>query len=132
MLSPMAEARFPEEVRALVQHHVATMLHLDALLLLAATPGTLSAAEVAVAVGADADAAERAIRDLAASRLVVVEGEGDGARFHFAPADAALRRTAELLRETYRCFPVQVVRAVYERPTDPAQPPADAILPEEG
>lgn len=123
----MAETRFPEEVRALVRNHVASMVHLDALLLLAASSEALSAALVAQRVGTDAAIAERALRDLAASRLVTAQGEGAAERFRFAPTDPELRRSAELLGEMYRRFPVQVVRAVYERPPTAVQQLADAF-----
>jgi hypothetical protein len=39
----------------------------------------------------------------------------------------ALRHAAMALAEMYRRFPVQVIRAVYERPPSPVQQLADAF-----
>ena len=124
----MAETRLPDEVRALVQGHLATMTHLDALLLLAGAPdAAFSRGEVAARISAAPDAAAKALGDLEAASLVAAEGSGDAARYRFAPADAAVRRTAETLADMYRRFPVQVIRAVYERPASPVQQLADAF-----
>lgn len=119
----MPESRLPDDVRALVQNHVASMTHLDALLLLVGSPGALPAGTVAARIGAEPDAAARALGDLQAASLVAADDGG----YRFAPADASLRRTAETLSEMYRRFPVQVIRAVYERPPSPVQQLADAF-----
>jgi len=120
----MAESRLPDDVRALAQHHLASMAHLDALLLLAGSPDApLSADAVAARIGAEPEAAARALRDLQAASLVAEDGAG----YRFAPGDPALRRAAETLAEMYRRFPVQVIRAVYERPPSPVQQLADAF-----
>lgn len=123
----MAESRLPDDVRALVQNHLGSMAHLDALLLLAGAPdASLTAGEVAARTGAEPAVAARALRDLADASLVAA-GAGDAPRYRFSPGDEALRRTAETLAEMYRRFPVQVIRAVYERPPTPVQQLADAF-----
>ncbi|HKP74439.1 MAG TPA: hypothetical protein VJT67_02800 [Longimicrobiaceae bacterium] len=124
----MAETRLPDDVRALVQSHLASMAHLDALLLLAGAPdASFSRGEVASRISAAPDAAAKALADLEGAKLAASEGTGDAARYRFAPADASLRRTAGTLADMYKRFPVQVIRAVYERPASPVQQLADAF-----
>jgi hypothetical protein len=124
----MADTRLPDDVRALVQNHLGSMTHLDALLLLAGAPdAALTAAEVAARVSAEPEAAARALRDLEAASLVAADAAAGEARYRFAPGDASLRAAAGTLAEMYRRFPVQVIRAVYERPPSPVQQLADAF-----
>jgi hypothetical protein len=124
----MIDSRLPDEVRALVQNHLASMLHLEALLRLAGAPAeSLPAEAVARAIGAPADAAARVLRDLHASSLVAEESEGGSTRYRFAPGNESLRRAAESLADMYLRFPVQVIRAVYERPPSAVQQLADAF-----
>ena len=124
----MADTRLPDEVRALVQNHLSSMAHLDALLLLAGAPDTaLPASAVAARIGAEHDAVARALGDLRGASLVAADESEGGTAYRFAPADAALRHAAGTLAEMYRRFPVQVIRAVYERPPSPVQQLADAF-----
>jgi len=124
----MADARLPDEVRALVQSHVPSMVHLDALLWLSGSPDASPTADaVAAAIGVEPEAAARALRELAASGLAAGEEDGGETRFRFAPRGESLRHAAGTLAEMYRRFPVQVIRAVYERPPSPVQQLADAF-----
>jgi hypothetical protein len=124
----VAESRLPDEVRDLVQRHVPSMVHLDALLWLSGAPeASPTAAAVAAGIGAEPEAAARALRELAASGLAAGDESGGETRFRFAPAGAALRHAAGALEEMYRRFPVQVIRAVYERPPSAVQQLADAF-----
>jgi hypothetical protein len=124
----LAESRLPDEVRALVRNHLETMTHLDALLLLGASPdAALPAEAVAARIGAEPEAAAKALRDLAAASLVAEEASAGGTGYRFAPGDASLRHAAGTLAEMYRRFPVQVIRAVYERPPAAVQQLADAF-----
>jgi DNA-binding IscR family transcriptional regulator len=124
----MADSRLPDEVRALVQNHLASMPHLEALLLLSGSPGESLAVEaVAGQIGVSPDAAAKVLRDLHASLLVAEEGAGGRVRYRFAPGDESLRRAAESLSDMYARFPVQVIRAVYERPPSAVQQLADAF-----
>jgi hypothetical protein len=123
----MTELRLADEVRALVQNQVASMAHLEALLLLARAPEERFTADaVAAATREPPDGVAKALRDLVASSLVAEEGEGALARYRFAPGDESRRHAAEALSDMYTRFPVQVIRAVYERPT-PVQQLADAF-----
>jgi DNA-binding IclR family transcriptional regulator len=112
----MAESRLPDEVRDLLQNHVPSIVHLDALLWLSGAPeASPTAGEVAAGIGAEPEAAARALRELAASGLAACDEGGGETRFRFAPRNAALRYAAGTLTGMYRRFPVQVIRAVYER-----------------
>lgn len=103
------------------------MPHLEALILLSGSPqDALTAHEVSARIGADPETAGRVLRDLASSSLVGESGGDGAARYRFAPGNEALRHAAEALSEMYRRFPVQVIRAVYERPSS-VQQLADAF-----
>jgi hypothetical protein len=124
----MVDSRLPDEVRVLVQNHVASMPHLEALLLLSGSPDqSLPVEAVAAAIGVAPDAAAKVLRDLHASSLAAEEGAGGSLRYRFAPDDESLRRAAESLSDMYSRFPVQVIRAVYERPPSAVQQLADAF-----
>jgi hypothetical protein len=124
----MAETRLPDEVRALVQNYLGSMAHLDALLLLAAsTEAGVPATVVASAIRVEPDAASRTLRDLVSASLVAEDGLGGIPRYRFAPGNDELRRAAETLSDMYLRFPVQVIRAVYERPSTAVQQLADAF-----
>ena len=124
----MAETRLPDEVRALVQNHLASMAHLDALLLLAASPeSSMPAPAVATRINVEPEVAARALRDLVGASLVAEEQLGAAPVYRFAPGDDELRRAAETLADMYRRFPVQIIRAVYERPSTAVQQLADAF-----
>jgi hypothetical protein len=124
----MVDSRLPDDVRVFVQNHVASMPHLEALLLLSGSPGESLAVEaVAGQIGVAPDAAAKVLRDLLASSLVAEEGVGASARYRFAPGNESLRRAAESLSDMYARFPVQVIRAVYERPPSAVQQLADAF-----
>lgn len=123
----MVDSRLPDEVRALVQNHLASMPHLEALILLSGSPGAeMTPHEVAARIGTDADTAARVLRDLKSASLVTETGTEGGPSFRFAPGDESLRHAAGALSEMYTRFPVQVIRAVYERPS-PVQQLADAF-----
>ena len=124
----MVDSRLPDEVRALVQNHLASMPHLEALLQLSASPDeSLPVEAVAGAIGVAPDAAVKVLRDLHVSSLVAEEGVGTSVRYRFAPGNEGLRRAAESLSDMYSRFPVQVIRAVYERPPTAVQQLADAF-----
>ncbi|HEU4559109.1 MAG TPA: hypothetical protein VFS20_14710 [Longimicrobium sp.] len=123
----MVDSRLPDEVRALVQNHLSSMTHLEALILLSGSPDTaLTAHEIAQGIGSDPDTAVRALRDLRSASLVAEADTEGGPRYRFAPGSEALRHAAGALSEMYTRFPVQVIRAVYERPS-PVQQLADAF-----
>ena len=124
----MDELRLPDDVRVLVQNHVASMAHLEALLHLSGSPHESVPIEaVAGAIAVAPDVAAKALRDLHASSLVAEEGAGDHMRYRFAPGNESLRHAAESLSDMYSRFPVQVIRAGFERPPAAVQQLADAF-----
>lgn len=116
----MADDQFPDDVRSLVRDHVASMAHLEILILLARAPGqAYSAADVAAETPVDLGTAAGVLRDLAAAGLLAAQHPDGGGTFRFAPATPALRHAAESVADCYARFPVQVVRAVYAQSEEP-------------
>jgi hypothetical protein len=115
----------PDDVRELVLRHVSTPVHLDVLLLLAGQPGRAwSLDEVEAGHQGDRRATADALRDLAAAGLASRDESGT---YRFAPASEALRATVGRLVEAQNRTPVQLIRAVYDRPAAPLKSFADAF-----
>ena len=129
----MPESALPFEVRDLIARHLATMEHVDVLLLLARAP------EHALSIGAIAERLRipegalpaRAMADLVESGLVAREKGGPGGTdevcFRYAPKTAAQRAAVEALAVAYNERPVTLVKAIYSRPTNAVQSFADAF-----
>jgi hypothetical protein len=116
------------EVRALVRRHVPAPLHLEVLVALARDPERRwNARDVGGQKYPDADAVARALEDLRGDGLARREGPQDAPVYALADVDAATRRTLALLVSSYDRVPVQLVRAVYERPPEAVQSFADAF-----
>lgn len=116
------------DVRALIQRHIPTPLHLEALVTLARERDRAwSVAEVAGAKYQDHGAVERALRDYADAGLVRIEGTEQEPRFQLATLEPRQAKSLEMLVDGYNRMPVQVVRAVYERPPEAVQSFADAF-----
>lgn len=112
------------DVRALIREHIPSPLHLEALVALARErERAFTPAEVGGAKYPDSAAVTRALRDLVANGLAA-ETEGT---YRLAPQEPQQTRTLELLVIGYDRMPVQVVRAVYERPPEAVQSFADAF-----
>ena len=121
----MADAGLPEAVRELVRRDLASMTHLDVLLLLYRSPDReWTPADAAGQLQGTVETVGHALRDLDRSGLTV-RGPGGGHRY--APERPEARATVEMLADTYNRFPVQLIRAIYERPADPVQSVADAF-----
>lgn len=122
----MTEPALPAEVLALIRGPLATIAHVETLLLLRRTAP--QASPVAV-VQADAHiatpaAARRCLDELVAAGLVEMAARDE---YRFAPARADLREAAEALARMYNEKPVTLVRAIYARPAGPVQAFADAF-----
>jgi hypothetical protein len=114
----------PTEVRELIARNLASMEHVDVLLVLHRAPERhWSAAGLAGELHSNVASVTRTLRDLATSGLVAEGGDG----FHFAPASPGLRRATELLLEAYNARPVTLVRAIYDRPPSAVKSFADAF-----
>ena len=117
----------PQDVRDLVVRHIPTPVHLDVLLLVWGGDGerAWSVQEVEARQKGDHRATADALRDLAAADLLVQENGGRS--YRFAPGPPALRATMQRLQEAQNRTPVQLIRAVYDRPPPALQSFADAF-----
>ncbi len=118
--------RLPAEVLALVHGPVATMAHVEALLLVfERAPAPVASAEIAARAQLPAPARVlRTMEELAAAGLVAADAGGG---YRFAPRSPALHDAVRALARAYNEKPVTLVTALYARPSDPAQAFADAF-----
>lgn len=124
----MVEDGLPREVRELVQRHTRTPAHLEALVGVARDPArTWRPAEVAAGKYPDPAVIAGALSDLAEAGLLRSTGTGDGVTYQVAPGDDALHAALRQLVDAYQRVPVQLMRAVYTRPSDAVQSFADAF-----
>ena len=122
----MTDRALPAEVQALIRGPLATMAHVEALLLLRrVSPEAASATAVAAqAQIPTVAAARRHLEELVASGFA--QGDAEGA-YRYAPAREELRAAVDALARMYNEKPVTLVRAVYARPAGPVQAFADAF-----
>ncbi|MDQ3520043.1 MAG: hypothetical protein M3466_16780 [Gemmatimonadota bacterium] len=116
-------------IRKLVARHIRSMDHVQTLLLLHRTaPQEWEPAAIAREITVQPELVDLSLRDLTASGLVSEIGVGDSQRkFAYAPADEALRRDVDELAAMYNERPVTLIRAIYDRPPEPAVTFADAF-----
>ncbi|HYD54822.1 MAG TPA: hypothetical protein VEA99_19465 [Gemmatimonadaceae bacterium] len=124
----MSEGGLPDEVTALIQRALSTMLHVELLLLLHRTAPTIWTAQAAAGeLRTTPVLVESVFADLQTARLAAP------ATGHVPPAwcldvrDDALLDATVKLREAYDRRPVTLVKALYQRPASPAQAFADAF-----
>ena len=130
----MAEFALGIEVRRLVASHLASMDHLDVLLLLHREKDQLlSLGEIGSRTQRPGELIVKAAADLEKGGLLR-EGKDDaGAQaFAYAPASPELSAAVESLVEMYNERPVTLVRAIYDRPPEPVMSFADAFRIREG
>jgi hypothetical protein len=119
----MADNALPEEVRALVLRHLATMDHVAVLLEMRADPdGVHDASTMAPVARVSESVAHGVLADLSAARLIVPSGGG----YKYGPG-SALEQSVDLLANMYDTRPVTLVRAIYDRPAGAARSFADAF-----
>lgn len=111
----MAE-ELPSEVRELVARRLATMEEVEALLLLASKPISLTIKEIRDGLRLpESGLAPASIFELERNGLVASE-PGDMPRYRYAPQSAELREAVTMLAQAYHERPVSLVRLVYHRP----------------
>ena len=120
----MTDSGLPPAVRALLRGPIATMAHVEALLLLRRVapeprPVDAIAAEAQIATSS---AARRCLEELVAARLVVPV---DRDEYRYEPTGGEARAAVDALAQMYNEKPVTLVRAVYSRP--PAPGPVQAF-----
>jgi hypothetical protein len=122
----VGEFELPPDVRRLIASHIASVDHVDVLLLLrAAAPESLTAAEIVQKTGIAAALVDRTLTDLRDSGLVA---EADGVdSFLYRPQSAALSEAVANLSTMYNERPVTLIRAVYDRGAHPAISFAEAF-----
>ena len=124
----MTSPELPYEVRALLQRALPSMVHVEAVLLLAKTPShSHQPHAVAAAIGTTPEIAAAAIADLVTARLAEVAPGSAPPEFRLAATDAATVHALASLREMYDRRPVTLVKAVYDRPPAPLKAFADAF-----
>lgn len=118
-----------KEVKDFVLDRIATPVHLETLIMLCREPDReWTVAELARAQYTDADRVVGALEDFSTGRrLVRAEPGPAGQSYRFWPQDEALRETVASLLDAYNRMPVQLVRAVYDRPPVPIRSFADAF-----
>lgn len=122
----MTEPGLPAEVRALIRGPVASMAHVEALLLLRGrAPAAVSVTELAADAQMPAPAQTRRCLDdlVAAGLLERIEAD----RYRYAPRRDEERKAVDALAAMYNEKPVTLVRAVYARPAGPIQAFAEAF-----
>lgn len=102
----------PSGVAQFVTAHVATVEHLELLLLLMQTRERWwDAASVSSTLGLRVDAARRALDHLAAHNLLAIRVTGD-VRYQFQPGASALAHDAALFAEAFRLNPLAVLQLI--------------------
>jgi hypothetical protein len=71
--------------------------------------------------------ADIVLKDLVSSGLVVAEPGPDGGSYRYDPASEETKRDVSEIAAMYNERPVTLVRAVYDRPPEPAVSFADAF-----
>lgn len=122
-------ALIPSEVRRFVLTSVATVPHLEALLLLRRFPeARWTGAELARRLYIGADAADALLDDLHARGLAASESvTGEPRRRYRYPADTELDALVALLEETYATQLIELSRLIHSKTDRKAQQFADAF-----
>ncbi len=124
----MAEFGLSPEVRELVASHLASMDHLEILLLLhGRAHEALTEEEMVRATGRPRELVRTAASDLVASGLLKQSGENPEARLAYDPRSEQLRMAVAELATMYNERPVTLIRAIYDRPAEPVVSFAEAF-----
>lgn len=117
------------EVRRLIASQLASMDHVEVLLLLhRSAPATLTQAEAARETKRPVELLTAVMKDLVNGGLASrTSGPGGEDRFAYAPQSEALRREVEQLVAVYNERPVTLIRAIYDRPSEPITSFAEAF-----
>ena len=121
----MAGEEISRATRDLIDAHIASMDHVQALLYVREQTDPPLASEVAAGIGLDDKVVGAALRELVAGGLLVEEA-GSG-RYRYAPRPDAEERAVEELATLYQTRPVTLVRALYDRPSIALRSFADAF-----
>lgn len=116
----------PEDVRAFIVAHIASVEQLEILLLLRAHPERgWSPAELSRELYIAEESAARRIRDFHASGLLAQEAGRP--IYRYAPHDAHVSRVVESLAAVYQERRVRVINLIFSKPVDHIRSFADAF-----
>ena len=127
------EPALPVEVTTLLHRALPSMVHIEALLMLARlAPQPSSRWDIAAELRSSPALVAAALADLETERLVEPVAGSDGQQHRFASSDPSVVKVVAALRDVYERKPVTLIRAMYERPAPPtptraAQAFADAF-----
>jgi hypothetical protein len=117
----------PDDIRRFVHETFDSVVKLEILLLLRATPGVSFAPDdVAGALQASRDMMLTPLRELASRRLLQADDLNISA-YCYAPADESLRAKVDAVAELYRIRRAAMVSLIYSQPVDRMQSFADAF-----
>ena len=124
----MNDSEFPREVRGLIASALASMDHVEVLVLLHRNaPAFLTRDDVVKQTGIAPGLVDRAIADLETRGLITVNDTAGGPTLAYSPRSEELRDTVDKLVTLYNERPVSLIRAVYDRPAHPVISFADAF-----
>lgn len=117
----------PDDIRRFVHETFDSVVKLEILLLLRATPGSFyTPDDVAGALQASRDMMHTPLRDLAGRRLLRPNDASPPA-YCYAPADESLQTKVDAVAELYRVRRAAMVSLIYSQPVDRMQSFADAF-----
>jgi hypothetical protein len=117
------------EVRRLIASQLASMDHVEVLLLLhRSAPAAVTQVDAARETRRPVELLTTVMTDLVNGGLASrAPGPGGDDTFAYAPQSESLRRDVEQLVAVYNERPVTLIRAVYDRPPEPVKSFADAF-----
>lgn len=119
-------AELSAEVLAFLHRGISSVLALEVLLALRATPGSCGARSLSRQLGGSADAVIRALIELEKTGLVErTSGEADWT-YRYSPATGEDASTIDDVAEAYARRRVAVIAAIFSEPDDPLQTFSDA------
>ncbi len=125
----MGEFGLGPEVRRIIAANLATMDHVELLLLLyKATPASLSLDDMVRATKRPAQLIINAVADLSSGGLISkAAGPAGIDSFQYDPRSESLRSAVAEVVDVYNTRPVTLIRAIYDRPPEPVMSFAEAF-----
>lgn len=117
-----------KDVEQFIRDHIDSVEQLEVLLLLSENSGReWSAAEVGQKLYRQPESSLMRLRALCEARLISQSGEGDVARFRYAPSSGASDQTVKALERAYQQRKDSVIQLIFSRPSDAVRSFADAF-----
>lgn len=124
----MPEHGLSPRMKQFVARHCPSMDHVQILLVLQSTaPAQWSRDKLVTETKVAPAVADITLKELVAGGLAASVATPEGEAFTYAPSSEALRRDVAEIATMYNERPVTLVRAVYDRPPEPAVSFADAF-----